>query len=215
MTERELLATLDPQEVLQHLIGQPSWRKLRLAAVACCRQMQYLLIDERSTRAVDTAECYADKSHGDADLVEIEHQAIRVVDHSRDLGTDPENTAAHCAALCLARWAPADWGTLQVFRWSSQFVARSVQVAILACVFAVPYRNRRIHIEVDPAWRTSDVLALARGIYGDRAFDRMPILADALQEAGCDSADILDHLRDPNATHVRGCWALDLVLGKE
>jgi hypothetical protein len=65
-----------------------------------------------------------------------------------------------------------------------------------------------------PAWRTSDVMALAAGIYEERAFERMPILADALQDAGCDSDDILNHLRDPNATHVRGCWALDLVLGK-
>ncbi len=58
-------------------------------------------------------------------------------------------------------------------------------------------------------------MLLASGIYAERAFDRMPILADALQDAGCDSDDILNHLRDANATHVRGCWALDLVLGKE
>jgi hypothetical protein len=56
---------------------------------------------------------------------------------------------------------------------------------------------------------------LARGIYEEKAFDRMPILADALQDAGCDSDDILNHLRDAQATHTRGCWALDLVLGKE
>ena len=69
-------------------------------------------------------------------------------------------------------------------------------------------------VQVDPAWLTSDVVLLATGIYDDRAFDRMPILADALQDAGCDNDDILNHLRDPNATHVRGCWALDLILGK-
>ena len=67
---------------------------------------------------------------------------------------------------------------------------------------------------VDPAWLTSTVVALARSIYDERAFDRLPILADALQDAGCDSDDVLAHLRDPQE-HVRGCWALDLVLGKE
>jgi hypothetical protein len=67
----------------------------------------------------------------------------------------------------------------------------------------------------DAGWRTSDVMALATGIYEDRAFDRMPILADALQDAGCDSDDVLNHLRDPHASHVRGCWVLDLVLGRE
>ncbi|MBM3979647.1 MAG: hypothetical protein FJ304_05075 [Planctomycetes bacterium] len=70
-------------------------------------------------------------------------------------------------------------------------------------------------ITFNPDWRSSDVMLLASGIYAERAFDRMPILADALQDAGCDSDDILHHLRDTIAPHVRGCWALDLVLGKE
>lgn len=61
---------------------------------------------------------------------------------------------------------------------------------------------------------TSTVVALAEGIYQDRAFDRLPILADALEDAGCDDTDILTHLRG-EGPHVRGCWAVDLVLGKE
>ena len=81
---------------------------------------------------------------------------------------------------------------------------------VLREIFGNPFRP----LAVSPAWRTSDVMALAKGIYEDRAFDRMPILADALQDAGCENTDILNHLRDPNATHVRGCWALDLVLAK-
>jgi hypothetical protein len=68
---------------------------------------------------------------------------------------------------------------------------------------------------IDPAWRTTDVVALARGIYEERAFDRMPIMADALQEAGCDNEDILAHCRDTNAPHARGCWVVDLVLEKQ
>ncbi|HVL11991.1 MAG TPA: hypothetical protein VM529_05470 [Gemmata sp.] len=52
-------------------------------------------------------------------------------------------------------------------------------------------------------------------MYGSRDFSPMPILADALQDAGCDSADILDHCRGPKQVHVRGCWVVDLVLGKE
>ncbi|MBM3981711.1 MAG: hypothetical protein FJ304_15840 [Planctomycetes bacterium] len=66
-----------------------------------------------------------------------------------------------------------------------------------------------------PAWRTTDVMLLARGIYDAKAFDRMPILADALQDAGCDSDDILNHCRDAAQVHVRGCWVVDAVLGKE
>ncbi|WP_439625559.1 hypothetical protein [Gemmata sp.] len=66
---------------------------------------------------------------------------------------------------------------------------------------------------MDAAWLTSDVLALATGIYEKRAFDLMPILADALQDAGCNSDDILNHCRGPGP-HVRGCWVVDSVLGK-
>ena len=58
------------------------------------------------------------------------------------------------------------------------------------------------------------MVKLAQGIYDDRAFDRMPVLADALEEAGCYDADILAHCRQPGE-HVRGCWVVDLLLGKE
>jgi len=77
-------------------------------------------------------------------------------------------------------------------------------------IFGNPFRP----VAFAPAWRTSDVMLLAQGIYDERAFDRMPILADALQDAGCDSDDILNHCRDTAQVHVRGCWVCDLVLGK-
>jgi hypothetical protein len=65
-----------------------------------------------------------------------------------------------------------------------------------------------------PSWRTDTVTALARQMCESRDFSALPILADALQDAGCDNAEILDHCRDPGP-HVRGCWVVDLVLGKE
>jgi hypothetical protein len=64
------------------------------------------------------------------------------------------------------------------------------------------------------AWLTSTVVALARSMYAARDFAAMPILADALEEAGCDVPDVLTHCRDPKGVHVRGCWVVDLVLGK-
>ena len=66
---------------------------------------------------------------------------------------------------------------------------------------------------IDPEWRTSTVVQLAQGIYADRAFDRLPILADALQDAGCDNEDVLTHCRG-TGPHARGCWVVDLILGK-
>ncbi|AWM42043.1 hypothetical protein C1280_37000 [Gemmata obscuriglobus] len=62
--------------------------------------------------------------------------------------------------------------------------------------------------------RTATAVAIARQGYESRDFSALPILANARQDAGCDSADVLQHCRDPNAAHVRGCWVVDLVLGK-
>jgi hypothetical protein len=84
------------------------------------------------------------------------------------------------------------------------------QAALLRDIFGNPFRP----VALDPSWLTSTVVALAEGIYQDRAFDRMPILADALQDAGCDNEAILNHCRQPGE-HVRGCWVVDLVLAKE
>ncbi len=66
---------------------------------------------------------------------------------------------------------------------------------------------------INPDWLSSTVLAIARKIYGDRAYADMPILGDSLQDGGCDDIGILAHCREP--MHVRGCWVLDLILGKE
>jgi hypothetical protein len=77
-------------------------------------------------------------------------------------------------------------------------------------VFGNPFQP----VRAKPEWLTSDVLLLARGIYEEKAFDRMPILADALQDAGCDNVNVLDHCREPRE-HVRGCWVVDLLLGKD
>jgi biotin carboxyl carrier protein len=76
-------------------------------------------------------------------------------------------------------------------------------------IFGDPFRPAT----VDPGWQSADVLALARGIYEDRAFERLPLLADALMDAGCADEDILAHCRS-KGPHVRGCWVVDLVLGK-
>ncbi|WP_246173617.1 hypothetical protein [Limnoglobus roseus] len=84
------------------------------------------------------------------------------------------------------------------------------QAWLLRDIFGNPFRP----VACDPAWRTSTAVGLAEVIYDDRAFDRLPILADALQDAGCEDADILAHCRG-DGPHVRGCWVVDLVLGKE
>jgi hypothetical protein len=89
---------------------------------------------------------------------------------------------------------------------------RVVRREVIREIFGTPVHTTA----VNPAWLTwndGTVEKLARTIYDDRGFDLMPILADALEEAGCDNADILEHCRGPNQ-HVRGCWVVDMLLGK-
>ncbi|MBP3956655.1 hypothetical protein J8F10_15380 [Gemmata sp. G18] len=83
--------------------------------------------------------------------------------------------------------------------------------ALLRDIFGNPFRP----VKVNKRWHTGTAVSLARGMYESRDFSAMPILADALQDAGCDNDDILTHCRDPKQVHVRGCWAVDLVLDKK
>ena len=88
---------------------------------------------------------------------------------------------------------------------------RTRQAALLRDIFGNPF----CAVAFSPSWRTDTAVALARGMYETRDFSAMPILADALQDAGCDNDDVLNHCRDAKQVHVRGCWGVDLVLGKE
>jgi hypothetical protein len=87
---------------------------------------------------------------------------------------------------------------------------RSYQADLVRDIFGNPFRP----IAFSPEWRTDTALALAKQMYDSRVFSAMPILADALQDAGCDNDDILNHCRS-EGLHVRGCWVVDLVLDKE
>jgi hypothetical protein len=91
-----------------------------------------------------------------------------------------------------------------------QAAERRLQCAYLRDIFGNPFRP----MTFSPEWRTDTALTLARQMYESRDFGAMPILADALQDAGCDSEEVLGHCRGPGP-HVRGCWVVDLVLGEE
>lgn len=84
------------------------------------------------------------------------------------------------------------------------------QCRVIREVFGNPFRP----VAFSPDWRTDTAASLARQMYDAREFSAMPILADALQDAGCDNDAILNHCRDTSLTHVRGCWVIDFVLGK-
>src|SRR5262249_30509490 len=190
----------------------------------------HFMTSEGSRKAVEVAERFAD---GEASWPELREAAGQ----ARDLFTGPHGRAiphpvycAMAASACArdagdARGATgavegeiaakaADATGLAIGNSPAQ---RQWQVRLLREVFGNPFQPGTI----DPAWRTPTVQSLSQGAYSERILpvgklnkQRLAILADALEEAGCTSADLLSHLRSPGP-HVRGCWALDLVLGKE
>jgi hypothetical protein len=81
---------------------------------------------------------------------------------------------------------------------------------LIRCVFCSTLRP----ITFNPEWRTDTATSIAKSMYDSRDFTAMPILADSLQDAGCDSEYILKHCRDASGIHVRGCWVVDLIVGK-
>jgi hypothetical protein len=87
----------------------------------------------------------------------------------------------------------------------------AVQAALVRCIVGDPFRPLRSLAE--ELWLTPDVVRLAREVYNDRDFDRMPLLGDALEQAGCTDAEILSHCRGPGP-HAWGCWVVDSILGK-
>ena len=201
MTEEAWPACTDPAAMTDYLRDKTSDRKVRLLTCALCRLLVDRMTDERSVQAVAAAELFADGLINRRDLNPIwwnAHQpmleAVRSVPRSRS----QVYGLAYEAAGFSPRFSPAGVP-----------LDRRILVAALRDIFGNPFRP----VACDPAWHASDVLALALGIYQDRAFDRMPILADALQDAGCGNDDVLNHCRGPGL-HVRGCWVIDLVLGK-
>jgi hypothetical protein len=106
----------------------------------------------------------------------------------------------------LRNWS----GTQALGTWEDRCNEWQAQCNLLRDIFGNPFRP----VALDPGWRSDTAVSLAKGIYESRDFSAMPILADALQDAGCENDDILTHCRDESLTHVRGCWVVDLVLGK-
>ena len=206
MTEAEWLMSTDPSEMLWSLRSGSSERKQRLFAVACCHRVWDSLVEDLCRNAVEVAERLAD---GNATLEEWHDVMLPAA----KTGWDEEGNnilAAPAAAACRSGLGyDADIPAAIITTFSPHRDEAGLQAALVRCIFGNPFRP----VAFNPAWRTSDVVALARGIYDDRAFDRMPILADALQDAGCDNDDILNHCR-AGTPHARGCWVVDLVLGK-
>jgi len=236
MTENEWLNCINPDRMLEFVYPSISSRKARLFACACVRQVWHLLTEEPSRNAVEVAELYADGWANDDELEEADRKAFSEVRVSAS--GEMLNPAEYAAwwmtseweeppgevAENTARWVEAAVGELNPravhqirkilgnLKLAAVEKVRKVQCQILRDLLDSPFRETELDSMQLPG-ASELVRRLAQTIYDEGTYDGMPILADALEEAGCTNTDILNHCRGPEP-HVRGCWVIDLLLGK-
>jgi hypothetical protein len=208
VTEVEWLACTDPTPMLDFLRGRASNRKLRLFACACWRRAWRFLRSEADRDTIELAERFADSLATVAELPEPFDEdgksAWPYVCYPPAVDAPYHSDVAAYMVACTV--ADSVDNSEVIFT-----TERRSQADLLRDVFgSVPIVARPI----DNVWLTETITNLASMIYGNRAFDRMPELADALEDAGCTAADVLAHCRS-QGPHVRGCWVMDLLLGKD
>jgi hypothetical protein len=233
VTESDWLATDDLTGLTNWVLRRrASQRRLRLYACAACRRVEPFLTP-KYYQVLEAAEALADGAVSPAQLkglVKAAEQDLQMLVRSRalsGLGQKKRVTERACSTVHSAAAAPRM--TRQAVSWASagarlvvetctkghkakvraSMAEHSAVCGVFKDIFGNPFRP----VAFDPRWRSADVLGLAQAAYDNRAFDRLPLLADALMDAGCADEDILGHCRGAGL-HVRGCWVVDLVLAK-
>jgi hypothetical protein len=224
VTEAEWLAARRVVELDLYRGAKGRHRKWRLFAVACARQALALAPDPRLDALADAAEQFADGalsweevkrsrrvlprvrkelSGGPFGPHEVKYKVLHALDRASRRDAVKTFRAAEHARYAFAALSRPDWD-------AGHQRAEGLHVALARDIFENPFRK----VAFKAMWRTHTTLGVATRIYEGREFSAMPILADALEDAGCTDVDILPHLRSPGP-HARGCWALDLILGKD
>lgn len=214
MTESQWLVSTDAIELFDFVHDQATERKLRLFGCACL-QFIWSQIGEELPMTLGVVAAFADGTTTKAALKRA-RAAVRQERHdleASDAGMRPMWGACWLAEVAASENAYASV-LAELKRLSSDILFLEADdwtaiCGLLRDIFGNPFHTHTC----DSTWLTSTVTLLATAIYAEKAFERLPILADALEDAGCDSTEILTHLRG-DGTHVAGCWALDLVLGK-
>jgi len=238
VTEAEWLACKEAGELLRFLRDHEaaSDRKLRLFGCACCPLVWWLVPDDRAKRGIESSEGWADVEPKKKDE-EAAREFDDVGGESLGAGGDLALMAVQCVVGTLRTISSAIGPVTPATRLAPKWVARQLarlgrraagqsdpaqdevihadQLHLIHVIVGNPFRRA----DLNPFWRTPEVSALALAAYDERFLPsghrdpaRLAVLSDALEEAGCADADVLAHLRSPGP-HVRGCWALDLVLG--
>jgi hypothetical protein len=224
MTEAEWLACTDAETMLEFLRGKVSDRKLRLLASAFVRLKWLLPTDAVSLRAVEVAERFADGS-GTKEEMFAARRSVRDAYVLRRRPENPQERPEAGEAARLYALNAANLVTIPVAAIAAthaiRFDARVGQQTLLRDIFGNPFHPSPPLPPSVLAWNDGTVRRLAQAIYEQRQLPagtldkaRLAILADALLDAGCDDEALIQHCRS-QGPHVRGCWAVDMILGKE
>jgi hypothetical protein len=201
---------------------RPDRKKLLLVA-HLVRQVADQMTDPVFVAVIDAAEKAADGLIPNEELWAARRRAYQLFDtvpQPNEAAQDAANVAQRfiyeqnetaemvvgAAGSRSARLASVRGQNVEVARREAQDAMRALLRQLINEVHGNPFRP----VAFWPAWRTDTVTSLAREMYDSRDFTAMPVLADALEEAGCTNAALLDHCRH-GGPHVRGCWAVDLV----
>jgi hypothetical protein len=233
VTEQEWLECADLTPMVKFLF--PSERKRRLFTAACFRRIWPLIPDQGSRTAIDAVEQgeghnlwekeiekKADEAVWDSDDMARRLAARAVADFIRFARLPPLRVWSHQAMREITKnhnWYPCRCAdavaravgltVAEENREKAMETERRNQTNLFRDVFGNPFRP----VTLDPFLLTPTVVQLAQTIYNDRAFEQMSALADALVGTGCDNEEVLSHCRGPEP-HVRGCWVVDLILGR-
>src|SRR5262249_31181443 len=236
MTEVEWQRCRRPEAMVSHITTAGTERKVRLFLSECCQRAAIAVDSERLRALLTDLDRCIEGAKGPDDLAVLRRGAWQAaLDIDQPLrnrngilqwnGECSAAAAVVCATNPYLQSGFSDSGIQSAASHARDAVRRSVrgrhdrasaettearyQLALLRDIFGNPFRS----VTFPPEWRTSTAVAMARQLYDSRGFAVMTILADALQDAGCDSDDILSHCRG-TGPHVRGCWVVDLVLEK-
>jgi hypothetical protein len=197
--------------MLDFVRDKVSDRKLWLFSAASFRRLIDLLPDPRQQRAIEALEQLAEGIITRAECRGVTADARNAFHEHRF------EDNRHFTGLMLYREFCSSSIAVHAIAAAGgreDYPERHEQARLMRCIVGNPFRLVR---PIGPnilTWNAGTIQSLARTVYNDRAFDRMPLLADALEDAGCTDAELLGHLRSPGP-HVRGCWAVDLLTGRE
>jgi hypothetical protein len=220
MTEQEWQKGGDHYTMLRflHSKGVKGFRKHRLLLATFCRTfLPELLVEERTRHVIEVAEAYSDGAVEKEDLAQAKRAALKAVDGQPRLDSAvrsvahglPIREAVDFPNFCLRPWRTSNYN-------HPTPAQRRRLGQLIRDIFGNPFCT----VTIDPTWLTPNVLALAQAAYDNRCLPsgtldnaRLGVLADALEDAGCTDAMLLGHLRGAGP-HVRGCFAVDAVLGR-